>query len=245
MQFTTLNVILFGISSFLTGLAKTSVGGLGIIIVPLMAMVFPGKESVGVLLPMLITADIIAVILYRRGTQWKIIARISPFVCAGIAAGAVILYYLPDINFSAYIGGVILVMQCIELLDASNKVNLSTRTSLPLTVLTGVLAGMFTMVANAAGPLMAVYFLQQRLDKKEFVGTSSMYFLLLNLFKVPFSASLGLITAQSLKMDLFAVPVIIIGAAAGYGFLKLINVTAFRRIIRVLAFAASVKLLFF
>jgi hypothetical protein len=83
------------------------------------------------------------------------------------------------------------------------------------------------------------------LTKASFVGTRSWYFLLLNLFKIPFSANLGLITADSLKLDLFFVPVIFLGAWLGFNFLKMINLVVFKWLIRIAALFAAFRLILF
>lgn len=101
------------------------------------------------------------------------------------------------------------------------------------------------MVANAAGPLMAIYFLQLGLSKKDFVGTRSWYFLLLNIFKLPFSASLGLITFNTLTLNMLSIPLIVFGAFIGVKFLQKINMDIFKWLIRVSAAIVALNLLFF
>ena len=79
----------------------------------------------------------------------------------------------------------------------------------------GIMAGVTTMLANAAGPVMALYFLAIALPKLEFVGTSAWFFLAINLFKVPFSVGLGLIHSQTLLFNAVLVPAIVIGLLSG------------------------------
>jgi hypothetical protein len=92
---------------------------------------------------------------------------------------------------------------------------------------------------------MMVFFLAMRLDKYRFIGSIAWYFLLLNLFKVPFFVSLGMITKASLKFDAKVAPVILVGAALGLLAPKLIPERPFRWAIMVLAASAAVKLVFF
>src|SRR5580698_7747579 len=61
----------------------------------------------------------------------------------------------------------------------------------------GIVAWFVTLIDNAAGPLMAIYLVSMRLPKLEYIGTAAVFFMCLNLFKVPFMVSLGLITVQS------------------------------------------------
>ena len=107
----------------------------------------------------------------------------------------------------------------------------------------GVLAGFTTLVANAAGPLMALYLLAMRLPKMEFVGTGAVFFLLLNLFKVPFMVNLGLITTESFGVNLALAPAVWLGAWAGRKLLRRINQKLFENLALGLAAVAAVKLL--
>jgi uncharacterized membrane protein YfcA len=84
----------------------------------------------------------------------------------------------------------------------------------------GWLAGVVTMLANAAGPVMTVYLLSQRLEKKDWLGVFSRFFLFINLFKVPFSMNLGIINAPSLVTNLMLLPAVILGILMGWWVLK-------------------------
>jgi uncharacterized membrane protein YfcA len=107
----------------------------------------------------------------------------------------------------------------------------------------GVLSGFTTLIANAAGPLMAIYLLAMRLPKMAFIGTSAVFFLLLNLFKVPFMIGLGLITTESFKFNLVLVPAVIAGAFLGRWILPRVSQVWFERIALFLSAAAGLKLL--
>jgi uncharacterized membrane protein YfcA len=107
----------------------------------------------------------------------------------------------------------------------------------------GLLAGLSTMMANAAGPIMAIYLLAMRLPKHQYLGTGAWYFFIVNLLKIPFSASLGLITWTSLKTNLLLFPLIAFGAVVGIRLLKIIPQKLFIRLIQGLTAAGAVKLL--
>jgi len=231
------------VSAFIVGFSKTSVGGLGIIVVLLMALVFQGKESVGLLLPMLVVADLIAVVIYKKDCDWRIIAKIFPLTAIGVFIGYFIIDLISQEIFNVALGVVILCMLILGQILEWKK--FEARDNKYLTVLIGLLAGIATMVANAAGPLLAIYFLQLALPKEKFVGTRSWYFLLLNVFKLPFSANLGLITYESLKLNLISLPFIILGAYIGVKFLASINMSTFSVLIKIASLIACVKLILF
>jgi hypothetical protein len=107
----------------------------------------------------------------------------------------------------------------------------------------GLIAGVTTMLANAAGPVMAVYFLVIGLAKEGFVGTMSWFFLLLNLFKLPFSWNLGLIHATSLAFNALFVPLIVAGIFLGRWLVTQIPQKTFDSLVLALAAAAAIRLL--
>ena len=107
----------------------------------------------------------------------------------------------------------------------------------------GVLAGFTTLVANAAGPLMAVYLLAMRLPKMEYVGTSAVFFMLLNWFKVPFMVHLDLINGPSFLLNLKLAPAVLIGALIGRKVLVRINQRWFENLALGLSAIAGAKLL--
>ena len=108
----------------------------------------------------------------------------------------------------------------------------------------GFLAGVATMIVNAAGPIMIVYLLAMRLPKVKFVGTGAWFFFIINWVKVPFSANLELMTAESVKLDLMMLPFIVAGVVMGILILKRLPQKAFIAFVQILAAAAAVKLLF-
>ena len=107
----------------------------------------------------------------------------------------------------------------------------------------GLMGGFTTMVANAAGPVMSLYFYAMRMPVLTFLGTSAWYFAIVNLFKVPFSAGLGLITRDTLVMDAMLIPVVLLGAFAGSRVARRIPQKVFENLILVLTVAAAIGLL--
>ena len=107
----------------------------------------------------------------------------------------------------------------------------------------GLMGGFTTMVANAAGPVMSLYFYAMRMPVLTFLGTSAWYFAIVNLFKVPFSAGLGLITRDTLVMDAMLIPVVLLGAFAGSKVARRIPQKVFENLILVLTVAAAIGLL--
>ena len=233
----------FALAAALIGFTKTSVGGVGILAVLLAALAFPGKASPGIVLPMLIIADIVAVIYYRRDCHWPVLLRLFPAAVAGIVVGWVVVDLAPLAFFRRLIGLIILFGLFVSLLVEHFRVR--PQSGWLVTSIVGMLAGASSMIANAAGPIFGVFLLQIGLTKERFVGTRSWYFLILNLVKVPFSAQLGLITPRTLLLDLAAVPLILAGAWLGVKILGMINLTLFKWLIRAAVIIAAIRLLVF
>ena len=107
----------------------------------------------------------------------------------------------------------------------------------------GTLGGFTTMVANAAGPVMSMYFLAAKFPVREFLGTAAWFFAILNVLKVPFSAGLGLITFPSLLLDLVLVPAVVVGAFAGRWIARRVDQLLFERLVIVFTIVGAGYLL--
>lgn len=236
------------LAGFLIGISKTGIAGLGGFAVAMFSLSLPTREAVGAVLPVLIVADIVAVIVYRRNAVWSYLIRLFPWAAVGVVVGYVALGRINDRQVTMLVGAILLALVVMQWwrrrrpTPASEPAGLSDNQWFGAGV--GVIAGFTTMVANAAGPIMALYLLAMRLPKLAFVGTTAWYFMLLNLFKVPFSISLGMITPTSLALDLWLAPVAILGALSGRVLLRYIDQTLFEKLVLGLTFLAALRLLF-
>lgn len=229
--------------AMLLGLAKTGLPGINMVFVPILASILPAKESTGFLLPLLIVGDVFAVTYYKSHTQWRHLLRLLPFSLLGIGAGYFTMRFLDNEQIKPIIGVIVLVMLTVQIYRTVRKIDESIPRGIWFALIMGFLAGYTTMVANAAGPAMAIYLLAMRLPKEQYVGTGAWYFFIVNLFKVPLSASLGLITAQSLLTGAVLVPAIALGAIAGIKLLPLIPQKAFRNVILLITAVSAIRLL--
>ena len=237
--------IILVVAAFFIGFSKTGLPGAGILAIPLFAWVIDARASTGVVLPMLIAGDIFAVAFYRRHADWKHLYRMFPWAVTGIIIGYFALGAVSDQLLRPLIGGIILVLLALSTWrDRMQGENPKIPTHWSFAAFLGLAAGITTMMANAAGPIMAIYLLAMRLPKTVFVGTGAWYFFILNTFKVPFSWHLGLINAESVKLNAVLLPAIVAGALIGLYALKKLPEKLFTRLVQILATAAAVKLLF-
>ena len=240
--------VLAAVAAALVGVSKTGIAGLGMLFVAVFALVIPStKQSTGIVLPLLIFGDIVAVLSYRRHTQWTHVWRLFPWTAVGVFAGYFAMGRIDDHQARVLIGAIVCAMVTLHLwrrYQADKNPEAVQSHGFWFGVMIGVLAGFTTLVANAAGPLMVIYLLAMRLPKMEYVGTGAVFFMLLNWFKVPFMVHLGLITTESLKFNLILAPAVLVGALFGKWLLPRIDQKLFERIALVLSAAAGVKLLF-
>lgn len=231
----------------MVGASKTGIMGVSILFVALFAALFQStKQASGLVLPLLIVGDFVAVYSYHRHMRWTHLWRLFPWTAAGVVAGFFALGHISDMGARRLIGTIILAMSAMSYWFRYRRaVQIDAPTTMHWTVSAGigVLAGFTTLVSNAAGPLMAIYLVSMRLPKLEYVGTAAVFFCLLNLFKVPFMVQLGLITPASFTFNLVLAPLVLIGALVGRWLLTRINQRLFEELTLGLSAVAGLLLL--
>lgn len=223
------------------GLSKAGLAGTATLNVVLMAKIFGAKASVGLVLPLLIVADFLGFLLNRKGGSWRQILPMVPPAIAGVVLGWWLLDRIDNNVARVTIGWIILALLGFNLVLRRKRAELLELTRhRTFSWGMGFLSGTVTMLANAAGPVMTVFLLSQRLEKKEHLGVFCRFFLFINLFKLPFSRSAGIITAPSLATNLVLLPGVVLGILLGWQILKRIQQDAFEGTLAWLtAFAAT------
>jgi uncharacterized protein len=235
------------LGAFMVGVSKAGITGLSILSIALFNHVFPSsKQASGLVLPLLIFGDFVAVFSYRKHTQWRYLWRLFPWTAAGVVLGYLTLGRISDHAARILIGWIIVSLALLSLW----RRYVSARREEPAASLhwtagaaIGLTAGFITLIANAAGPLMAIYLVAMRLPKMEYVGTAAVFFMLLNLFKVPFMVDLGLITTQSFRFNLMLAPAVLLGALAGRWLLKHVNQNLFEQLVLLLSAIGGILLI--
>ena len=265
--------ILLMVVAALCGIAKTALPGAATIAVALCTAVLPAKESTGAILLMLMTGDLLAVWSYRHDADFRMLRRLVPAVLAGVGAGALFLHLASDSSTRRLIGIVLLLLVAITLLQrrAAGRSRVPARSPVPpmappasgasgarealgasaapatggraARLVYGSLAGFTTMVANAGGPVTSMYFLACRYPVKAFLGTTAWFFFLVNLVKLPFSVSAGLVNATTLSLTGIAAPAVIASALAGRRLAERMDQRVFEPIIIALTIISALPLL--
>jgi uncharacterized protein len=222
------------------GLSKSGLAGTATLNVVLMAQIFGAKPSVGLVLPLLIVADLLGFLINRKGGSWRQIVPMMPPAIAGVIVGWLLLDRIDNAVARVVIGWIILGLLALNfVLRKRREQFLALTEHRGFAQGMGFLAGTVTMIANAAGPVMTVFLLSQRLEKREHLGVFCRFFLFINLFKLPFSNSVGLISGPSLLTNLVLLPGVFLGIYLGWQILKRIPQDAFENTLAILtAFAA-------
>jgi uncharacterized protein len=247
------------LAAYLNGLSKTGIPGIGVLAVALFASVLPARESTGIVLVVLISADIVSVIAYRNQVSWPHLWRIFPYAAIGVILGWLILGHIDSLTTQRLIGAILTLIVVIQVarkwqgrraLATGTVQNTATTVAVEngitrsiLAPVAGISAGITTMVANASGPIMVLYLLAMSLPKMVFMGTSAWFFFLINLFKVPFSIDLGLINFNSLQQSLTLIPFAMAGALTGRLIIRFIDQRIFEWLALVLAVVAGLRLM--
>ncbi len=246
-----LTYILVAIAAFLmTSVSKGGFGGVGILAVPMMLMVAPGKFVLGMWLPLLVLCDICTIRAYPREWELRPILLLSPWMFAGILVGYVLLDVLTAGDVKLFVGALALAFVILEVARESlarwlrqHQERPPWRPTLWTTAPFGLVGGVSTMIAHSAGAVTTIYLLAQRMEKRAFVGTSGRYYFLFNSLKVPFYVKLGMINGLTLRQSLWMVPLAPLGVWIGSALNRRFPPQAFNRFVYVLLAVTAAYLL--
>ena len=244
MTLTMYALALFG--ACCAGLSKSGFHGLAMINILLMAELFGAKESVGIILPLLIVGDLTVYPLFRKYASWRQVWPLVVPAFIGVLIGYALLGSIENETARCVMGAIVLIMISLHLLEKCRADYLAhIRDSRSFHWGAGLFMGISTMMANAAGSIYSVYALVRKIPKTEFLGIGARYFLFVNLVKIPFMADLDIINADSLKLDAALVPGVVLGVFLGRALIEKIPQKIFEMFLCSFAIAAGIRLLFF
>ena len=239
-------IALLVLIGFLTGLSKTAIGGIGMVNAALLASVLPAKESTGVMLILLITGDLFAIGVYKKHVEWKMLQKLIWPVILGVSIGAYFLSHSTDQSLKKTIGWIVLLLVAFYPISTrlqKRDFDISSRFPKTLGIILGSMSGFMSMVANSGGPPMSIYLLLRKNSVMNFLGNTAWFFFIINVFKLPFTLSLGLLDFHSFKYIFPALPAVPIGALIGRRLVAKINQDLFQKITLVTAALAGLNLI--
>lgn len=230
--------------AFFIGMAKTGVHGVSMFAVPVLAILFGAKASTGLMLPMMVIADLFAVKYYHRHANWNYLLKLFPSAAVGIFIGTWFGNLLDEALFTNIMSIIIFASLFIMIwMKRTHKSVIPNNTG--FAIFMGLLGGVSTMIGNLAGPIMALYLLSMRLPKNEYIGTAAWFFLAINLFKVPFHVfSWQTIDIHSVQLNLVSIPFIALGAWSGIWIVKRVPDKQYRWLVIAMTGVAAVFMLF-
>lgn len=232
------------LSATLVGMSKVGVPGVSLVVIPTLAFIFGGKPSTGVLLPMLMMADIFGVTYYHRHADWKNLVRLLPWAFVGLGFGLWVGGAVSDIWFKNIIAILVFLSLGLMIRKKDPAHSFSLARSWLFAPFMGILGGFATMMGNVAGPVFAIYLLAMNLPKSRFIGTTAWFFLIVNFTKFPLQMFVwNNITKESLLMNFFTLPAIGLGAFAGIWLVKQIPEHTYRTFVIVVTALSAFLLL--
>ena len=226
---TFLQLALLALSAMFTGMSKVGVPGVSLLAIPFMAIIFGGKQSTGVLLPILMMADFFAIAYYRRHAQWKYLVKILPWAFVGLGLALWVGKIVNEQQFKELISIVVFICIGLMIWRDRKKDKQYIPDNLWFAAMMGVLGGFASMIGNAGGPIFAIYLLAMKLPKNNFIGTTAWFFIIINFSKFPLHLFVWkTISWSTLTIDLVTFPAVAIGALLGVWFVKILPEKTYR-----------------
>ena len=228
----------------LIGMSKVGVPGVSMIVVPVLAFIFGAKQSTGVLLPILMMADIFGVAYYRRHANWNHLIKVIPWAVVGLVIALWVGEKVNDKQFKNLIAILVFLSIALMLWQDKRKGTHLFPDKWWFAAAMGILGGFATMIGNVAGPVFAIYLLAMHLPKNSFIGTGAWFFMIINFTKFPLQFFVwNNIKVETLMVDLVTLPAIAIGAFIGFKVVKIIPEHTYRGFVIVITAISAFLLL--
>jgi hypothetical protein len=231
------------LAAFCIGLSKAGFSGISMVSVILLAEIYGAKASVGLALPLLIAADLMAYPAFLKHGSWRPVWRLLGPGLVGLAIGWWMLAEISNADARRVIGVCVLAMvglQAVRRWRPESFDRLADSQGFGLGA--GILGGFATMLANAAGPVVQLYLMARRIPKMELIGIGARFFLLINLIKVPLNGRLALINEASLWENARLLPGVVVGIFGGRWLVHRVPQAAFEWMVVIFSTLAGLRL---
>ena len=228
----------------LYGIAKSGLGGsMTLISIPLMTIVMPLNEALGIVLPILIFSDFIATYKYRKEFDLRTLKLMVPFSAIGVVIGSLTFSYFSEELLKFIIGLMGFLFAGHYFFLKKNKEAKSEKNFFKGGICSTI-SGFTSFCVHAGGTPVSIYLLPLRLKKEIYVGTRIIFFTFMNLIKLPFYINLSMTNFVTFKQSVILFPVAFLGILIGYKLLKIIDEKLFYNILYALILVSSTKLIF-
>jgi uncharacterized membrane protein YfcA len=233
----------------LVGLAKGGFAGLGMISTPLLALVVPPLEGAAILLPILICQDAISVWAYHRAWSAWNLKVLLPGSVLGVGAGWLVASYLSNAAIELTVGSIALFFVLYMWLGTRLRAYLgrppakAQRPHPAMGILWGALSGFTSTLVQVGSPPFQIHMLPQRLDKLTLVGTTVIFFAILNLMKIVPYFALGQFSQRNLVTSAVLLPLAVATNFLGIWLVRKTPTEQFYRIAYLLMLLIAIALL--
>lgn len=239
--------VVMAIAVTILGLSKGGFAGIGMVSTPMVAAVTDPITAAGLMLPIMLVQDPIAVYLYRRSFDKEILFRMIPGGLVGVVAAYLLASTVPEWGVKFVLGFVSLIFSVwqayVHFRGVPEVVRPKSRYDAPLGLGAGAAGGFASAIAHAGSPPFQIYVMPKHLPKEIYVGTSVMFFAALNVMKLPSFAALGLFSVDSLAISALFIPIAVASSWAGAWLVRYINAKPFNLIITLILLLISVVLM--
>ncbi|NIA30868.1 MAG: TSUP family transporter [Actinobacteria bacterium] len=226
----------------IVGISKSGFGaGLGVLAVPLMSLVIAPPQAAAILLPLLCIMDIFTVWHYRKSWDSKNLKILLPAALVGILIGTEFFRYLSEAHIRILIGVLAIGFVFNYFIKHTEK---NRKASIPRGVFWGSIAGFTSFGVHAGGPPVNIYLLPQQMEKSLFVGTTAVFFTIVNYVKLVPYAYLGQLNTGNLSTSLLLSPVAPLGVWLGIKLHRKVNEKLFYNLCYIFLFFTGIKLLY-
>ncbi|WP_055046202.1 sulfite exporter TauE/SafE family protein [Devosia sp. A16] len=229
---------------FIVALSKSGLlGSLGMVAVPMMSLVMPARDAAGMLLPLLLVMDAIAVWTYRKDADWRILKIMLPGAMVGTLIGWALWSFVSDAMVLLFIGIITLLFILDALLPLRKKLE-GLPPSRPWGAFWGGFAGFTSFISHTGGPPFQIYVLPQRLTPVIYSGTTAFFFAIVNTAKLVPYFFLGQLNVSNLTHAAILAPLAVVGVMVGVWLVRRISVKRFYQLTYWLVFLLSLKLIY-
>ena len=230
----------FGVAVF--GIGKGGFAGpISMLAVPVMSFVMNPIQAAGILLPLLVLMDVMAMYIYWKKWRVDIFKIIIPASIIGIIIGSLTFQYTSENQIRLVVGIISILFVIISLIQKNNL-------ALKPTKIKGIFwsgtAGYTSFLIHAGAPPMNFYMLPLKLDKTIYIGTTTFAYFIINSVKLIPYYFLDLLSPSNLKISIALIPVAIFSVLIGFFLQKKVSQEVFYNIIYLLLFLSGIKLIF-
>lgn len=232
------------VAVILSGISKSGFGGgLGVMAVPLMSLFVTPQFAAAVMMPILLSMDLLIVWRYRATCDRRVLVALLPAALVGLCLGSVSFQYL-DANAVKFLVGLLAAYFVVHFLVSRRVEDTYQNTARPVVFALGALSGFASFVAHAGGPPVKGYLLRQQLAKSWFVGTNTFYFFTLNFLKTIAYGAFGTLSVVSLQVSALLAPMLLLGVFLGLRLHTIVDQRHFVKIVYGFLTLTAVKLLY-